>query len=75
MHQAGKFLIVAGFVLAALGVLLLLSPKVSWLGKLPGDLRFHWGNTEVFIPFTSSLFLSAIATGLVWLVHWMRDKN
>ncbi len=31
----GKFLVIIGLVIAAIGVLLLLSPKIPWLGRLP----------------------------------------
>ena len=32
------------------------------LGKLPGDLRFRWRGREWFLPVTTSLILSAIAS-------------
>ena len=38
MTGVGRMLIVAGLVIAAVGALLLLSGKIPWLGRLPGDI-------------------------------------
>lgn len=34
----GKFLLIIGLVIVGIGLLLLLSPEVPWLGRLPGDI-------------------------------------
>ncbi|MFZ2643494.1 MAG: DUF2905 domain-containing protein [Verrucomicrobiia bacterium] len=38
MNDVGKMLVLAGLVLAGVGALLWLGPKLPWLGRLPGDL-------------------------------------
>jgi hypothetical protein len=38
------------------------------LGRLPGDLDLRIGGREVYLPFTSSVLLSAIAVGVSWLL-------
>lgn len=69
--QIGKLFILAGVVLIVVGVLFLLSGKVSWLrlGNLPGD--FSWGNrtgsVKVYFPLMTSLLLSLLLTLLFWL--------
>lgn len=75
MPQLGRALIAAGVILAEVGGVLLLAPKIPWLGKLPGDLRFQRGNTEVFIPLATSFLISAVVSALLWMVNWFRDKN
>ena len=38
------------------------------LGRLPGDLDVRIAGREVYLPFTSSVLLSAIAAGVSWLL-------
>ncbi|HYJ96911.1 MAG TPA: DUF2905 domain-containing protein [Burkholderiaceae bacterium] len=52
---------------------LLFSGLRSWLeriglGRLPGDLNVRIAGREFFLPFTSSVLLSAIAAGVSWLL-------
>ncbi|MCU0453655.1 MAG: DUF2905 domain-containing protein [Bacteroidetes bacterium] len=75
MPQLGWVLIVTGAVLLAVGGILVFAPNLSWLGRLPGDLRFQRGNVEVFIPLTTSLLVSAAVSGIVWLIRWLRHPG
>lgn len=38
------------------------------LGRLPGDFSFRWKGREVFVPLASSVVLSLLAAGIVWLI-------
>jgi TRAP-type uncharacterized transport system fused permease subunit len=38
------------------------------LGRLPGDLDVRIAGRDVYLPFTSSVLLSAIAAGVSWLL-------
>jgi hypothetical protein len=38
------------------------------LGRLPGDFNLRIAGREVYLPFTSSVLLSAIAAGVSWLL-------
>jgi len=64
----GKILVAAGIVSLVAGVVLLLWPHIPLLGRLPGDLSFHRGNTRIFIPVTTSILLSLILTFVVNVV-------
>ncbi len=70
-QQIGRFLILAGVVLALAGVLLLLFGRLG-LFRLPGDLVFGGRNWRVYLPITSSLILSVIATLILWLIYYFR---
>jgi hypothetical protein len=67
MTQLAKTLIIIGAVLALLGVLLMLLPKVPFLGKLPGDIFIRKKNFEFYFPLTTSLLVSGIITLILWL--------
>lgn len=59
----GKFLIILGVVIAALGLVLLYAPGlVSWFGKLPGDIRWQNERGGGFFPITSMIIVSVVLT-------------
>jgi hypothetical protein len=63
----GRMLIVAGLVVAAVGALLLLSGKVPWLGRLPGDFLVRREKFTFFFPLATSLLISVILSLILWL--------
>ena len=61
----GRFLVAAGLVLAAIGLLLGIAPQVPGLdrlGRLPGDLFIQRGTTTIFIPIVTSILISLALT-------------
>ena len=67
----GRFLIITGVVLAAIGALLILSPRIPGLdrlGRLPGDIVLERGSTTIFIPIVSSILISVLLTVVVNLL-------
>jgi len=63
----GKGLILFGLLVAAIGVLLLLSEKVGWIGRLPGDITIRHENFTVHFPLTTCILISALLSLLIWL--------
>ena len=67
--RLSNLLIVLGAGLLVVGVLLRFFPGLfAWFGHLPGDIRYQGENTTVFIPFTSMLVVSLIATVVINLI-------
>jgi hypothetical protein len=67
----GRFLVAAGLVLAAIGLLLIVAPQVPGLdrlGRLPGDIFIQRGNSTIFIPIVSSIVLSIALTLVLNLI-------
>ncbi len=58
----GRTLLVLGIVLALVGLLLMLVPRIPWIGRLPGDFSFGGKNWRVYIPLGASLVISLILT-------------
>jgi hypothetical protein len=65
LASIGRFLLAAGLVLAAIGLLLIVAPQVPGLdrlGRLPGDIFVQRGNTTIFIPIVTSIVISVALT-------------
>lgn len=60
----GKFLIVIGLVIAAIGMLMTLGVP---FGRLPGDISYRRGNFTFHFPIVTSLVVSIILTLLFTL--------
>ena len=69
LQPLGRLLIVAGLVLAALGVFLSLGGRVPGLGRLPGDIVVERGNFRLYVPLATSILLSLVLTGVLWLLR------
>ena len=68
----GKILILSGAFLASLGLLLFFWQRIPFLGKLPGDIRIEKPGFTLYIPVTTCLILSAILSGLLWILSKWR---
>jgi hypothetical protein len=58
----GRLLIVAGVLLAAVGVVVMLAGKVPFLGRLPGDIVYRRGGTTFYFPLVTCLVISLLLT-------------
>ena len=67
MQDAGKFLVVAGLVMVALGFLLWSGAGRGWLGRLPGDINVTREHFSFHFPIVTCLLLSAVVSLLLWL--------
>ena len=67
LSSPGKILIITGLAIAGIGVLLILTPKVPWLGKLPGDIFIKKDHFRFFFPVTTCVIISIILTFLFYL--------
>ena len=68
MSDLGRVLIVAGVLIAAVGVVLLFVGRVPWLGRLPGDIHVERGNWSFHFPLATSLLLSVVLTLVFYLI-------
>lgn len=70
MMQHPAWAVVAiGLVIAAVGILWLISPSIPWLGRLPGDIRYDGENTKIFIPITTCILLSLLLSAIMWVMR------
>jgi hypothetical protein len=65
----GKIIILFGVVLILLGGVLLIFGKLSFFGRLPGDINIQKKNFSIYFPLASSLLLSLILSLLFVLFN------
>lgn len=68
MEQIGRFFLIAGIAMIAIGGILMLSGKISWLGRLPGDIVIQKNNFTFYFPIATSILLSILLTFIFWLL-------
>lgn len=59
---------IIGAVVMGLGALLLLSGKLPWIGRLPGDIIVQKKNFTFYFPIATSILLSILLTLIFWLI-------
>lgn len=70
-QQIGKWLILAGILVAVMGALMVLLGRVG-LFRLPGDLQFGERNWRIYFPIASCIIISVILTLILWLINYFR---
>ena len=67
--RGANLLIAIGAGLVVMGVALRYFPGLfSWFGNLPGDIKRETENATIFIPITSMLVVSVVASLILSLV-------
>jgi len=69
-QHPGWLLIVAGLVIAGIGVVWLLGPSILFLGKLPGDIKSEGEHFKFYFPVVTCIVISVLLTGIMWLVRF-----
>lgn len=69
MTALGKALIALGLLMALIGVLLVFSGKMPWIGRLPGDIYLRKGNFSFYFPLTTCVLISLLLSLLFWLLR------
>ena len=68
LRELGKLLLIFGVLLAVVGALLMIGPKLPGrLGRLPGDIIIKRDHFTFYFPLVTGLLLSVIFSLLLWL--------
>ena len=60
LEPLGRLLVIVGVFITVLGAIMLLTPRVPWLGRLPGDIVIHRDDLTIYIPLTTMLIVSVV---------------
>jgi hypothetical protein len=70
MPQLGKILITIGIILVIAGLILYFAGgRLTWLGRLPGDIRIERENLKFYFPITTMIILSLLLTLILWIIR------
>ena len=68
--QLGKWIVLIGLLIVLVGgIVWLLGDKLSWLGRLPGDIRYEGENVNFYFPVTTMIILSVLLSFLISLIN------
>ena len=61
--MTSRILIGIGLAIVAIGLALRYAPwLINWFGRLPGDINIERDNTRIFVPITSMIVVSIVAS-------------
>jgi len=67
--DTGKYIIVAGVMIILLGVVIyFFHDKLTWIGRLPGDIRIERENFRFYFPITTMVIFSLAVTIIIQIV-------
>jgi peptidoglycan biosynthesis protein MviN/MurJ (putative lipid II flippase) len=70
--ELAKLLMLLGVVVFIIGLVVLVAPKIPWLGRLPGDIDFKSRNIRIYFPIVTCIILSILLTIILNLIHLFR---
>ena len=72
LGSLGRLLVTVGVVLAGIGLVFVLSERVPFLGRMPGDIELRGNGWTVYAPLATSIVLSILLTVAINLFGWLR---
>jgi hypothetical protein len=72
LQGLGRALILLGVMLAGAGLVLLMAPRVPWIGRLPGDILIERQRFTFYFPLASCLVASILLSLAWWLFSRLR---
>lgn len=69
-QNLGKYLILAALAVLLIGILVYFFwDKLSWFGKLPGDISFERDNTKIYFPVVTMILISVLLNLIIYVVR------
>jgi len=66
----GRSLIALGVLLVAIGLALEFAPRLPFrIGRLPGDIYIHRGNSTFYFPIVTCILVSVVLTLVLWVLN------
>lgn len=72
LNGLARGLILLGGVLVVCGLVLLVAPKVPWIGRLPGDILIQRERVTFYFPLASCLLASVALSLIFWIIGRLR---
>jgi hypothetical protein len=62
LEPLGRSLIVLGIIIVIVGAVLVVGPRIPFLGRLPGDIRIEREGMTIYIPIATMIIVSVVAS-------------
>jgi uncharacterized protein HemY len=72
MGELARAMILIGTVLIVIGLVMLVVPRVPFLGKLPGDILIKKERFTFYFPLATSIVISIIISLILYLINKFR---
>ncbi len=69
LRPYGLLFVIAGISLLITGIVILLTNKFDWMGKLPGDIHITRDQFSFHFPIMTCLLISVVLTVIFYLVR------
>jgi hypothetical protein len=69
MQDIGKYLFIAGLVMAVVGFVIWRTGGLGMIGRLPGDIAVQRPGFSFYFPITTCVVVSIVLTLLMWLLR------
>ncbi len=70
MQETGKYILLAGAGLLVIGAIVyFFGDKLSFLGRLPGDIRIERENVKIYFPITTMILVSIVLSLVFWVIR------
>jgi len=68
--ETGKWIIGVGVLIIVIGIIIyFFHDKLTWIGRLPGDIRIEKENFRFYFPITTMILFSLAGTLIIWLIR------
>ncbi len=74
MEGLGKILLIVGGIIVVLGLILVFSQHIPFIGKLPGDILIKKNGFSFYFPIVTLLILSILITIIVNVILHFLNK-
>jgi hypothetical protein len=74
MEGIGKILLIVGGIIVILGLILIFSQHIPFLGKLPGDIFIKKDGFSFYFPIVTLLILSLLITIIVNVILYFLHR-
>ncbi|MDQ3277927.1 MAG: DUF2905 domain-containing protein [Bacteroidota bacterium] len=69
-QNTGKYIILFGGIIVVVGLIIyFLGDKLTWIGRLPGDIRVEKENFRFYFPITTMILFSILLTVIINLLR------
>ena len=68
LEPVGRVLLILGVALVAAGLVLVLAPRIPFVGRLPGDIRIARDGVVIYIPLGTMIVVSVLLSVVVSLL-------